>query len=69
MSSFEIVKDVISDRIDELADLGTIWNKHREAGRTPHSIRQAMIMLSAEIQLMVDMEENNALGLNRNTSS
>ena len=62
----KIVKDEIAERLDELADLGEVWNKHRKAGRMPHAVRQAMITVSEEVGLMVGFEKNDPLGRRRN---
>ena len=62
---FEIKKDEIAERLDELADLGAIWNKHRAAGRMPNSIRQAMMMVIDEIGILKTIDEQNLLGERR----
>ena len=59
---FEIRKDEIAERLDELADLGAVWNKHREAGRTPHAVRQAMITVAGEIEMLRTINEQGLLG-------
>jgi hypothetical protein len=42
-------EDTIEDLIDVLADLGTHWKRHRSLGRTPQSIRAAMLDLCKDI--------------------
>lgn len=50
-----ILKDDISEKLDELADLSEYWKKHRDKGRTPYAIRSAMMMLSNELVMLEGM--------------
>ena len=52
----EIVKDHLSEKLDELADLAEYWKKWRCRGGNPHGIRRAMIMLSTEVSSLYTME-------------
>jgi hypothetical protein len=37
------IDDPIEELLDDLADLCEVWRKAKDKGRTPHSIRQAMM--------------------------
>ena len=65
MPEIQIEHDEIAERLDELADLASIWNKHRQAGRTPSATRQAMIMVIKEISFYQEIEDKDLLGKNR----
>jgi len=67
LGEIKIVTDEIAERLDELADLGEIWNKHRKAKRMPHAVRQAMISASGEISFMIEVERKGLLGDNKKT--
>lgn len=51
----EIHKDIIAEKIDELSDLSECWKRHRMAGRTPNSIRAAILMLIHEIKVFQEL--------------
>ena len=62
MGQLEVHVDEIAERLDELADLGEVWSRHRKAGREPSATRAAMIMITNEVQLIIQIQENNLLG-------
>jgi len=48
----EINHDPIEDKLDELAGLFALWQKHREAKRTPNSVRAGVLLGIDEIQMI-----------------
>lgn len=66
LGEIKIVTDQIAERLDELVDLGEIWNKHRKAKRMPRGVRQAMITVSREICFMDDLEKRQLSGVRVN---
>lgn len=53
----QIMSDPIAEMLDGLAALGTYWQRHRDAGRMPHSIRNAMIHLSRDVAAQMALLE------------
>ncbi len=60
MEKFEVVRDPVIERLDELADLGECWKKNRDKGRNPQGIRLAMIHLANEIIMLVGGEDGKS---------
>lgn len=56
MSKIEIQQDVIAEKLDEMADLSEYWKRNRDKGKTPNSIRAAMVMLADEIILLIQYD-------------
>jgi hypothetical protein len=48
MDKWEVHRDLIAERLDEMADLCEHWKKNRERGRMPNAIRAALMMLAEE---------------------
>ena len=53
---FILVRDLIAEKLDELADIGEYWKRNREKDYTPNAIRAAMLMLIDEIKLLQKTE-------------
>lgn len=49
-------RDIIAERLDEIADLCEYWKNLRLKGRNPKAIRMALIMSMAEVVDMVEEE-------------
>lgn len=45
-------KDMIAEKLDEMADLCEYWKRNRERGRNPSAIRAALMMLADELTLL-----------------
>lgn len=45
----KVLTDPIAEKIDELSDLGEVWNKHRSLKRMPSSVRMAIIDSALEL--------------------
>lgn len=66
MTGIKIVKDEIVERLDELADLGLIWNKNRDAGGMPRAVQSAMISVARELTFLVEVQEKSAIDRDQN---
>lgn len=52
-----LVRDDLSARLDEVADLCEHWKLWRvKRSHTPQAVRSALVMLAREIVLLADME-------------
>lgn len=51
--NISIVRDEIAEKLDELADLGEYWKRHRALGRSPQAIRAALVMTIQECAVLV----------------
>lgn len=45
----EVVRDEVSEKLDEMADVCEYWKRNRDKGRNPNAIRAALIMLAEEV--------------------
>jgi hypothetical protein len=43
------VHDDVAMKLDEMADLCAIWEKHRKDGHVPYAIRSALLMLAKDL--------------------
>lgn len=55
-SEVKLARDEIAEKLDEIADLGEYWKKHREKGCKPDAIRVAMLLLIDNIAILVNRE-------------
>ncbi len=60
--ALEDQKELIIAKLDELADVAAHWKKRRLQGRTPASIREALLMLSGEIHQAAKEKEKPRQG-------
>jgi len=51
---FEVVTDLLAERLDEIADLGEVWKKNRARGHNPVITRGAMLAAARELVAMAD---------------
>ena len=47
--SIRIVRDLVAEKIDELADVSEYWRKSRDKGRESKAIRAAILMIAREL--------------------
>ncbi len=45
----EVVRDEVSEKLDEMADVCEYWKRNRDKGRNTNAIRAALIMLAEEV--------------------
>ena len=57
IGKIEVHIDHVANKIDEVADLCEFWKKNRDKGRTPNSIRKAILLTLNEI-MMLDQIDN-----------
>jgi len=50
--NIQIMRDEVAERLDEMADLFSYWQKNRAKGRTPAAVRNAILMAMDEIALL-----------------
>lgn len=53
----EVHRDLIAEKLDEMADISEYWKKNRDKGRNPNAIRAAMLMLCEECIALSQMKE------------
>lgn len=56
-SEVQVSRDMVAEKLDEMADIAEYWKKNREKGRMPNAIRAAMLMLARETLAIQEMEE------------
>jgi len=61
MSDLKVYKDVVAEKLDEMADLCEYWKKNREKGHEPNAIRQALISISEEILMNINIKKLETL--------
>jgi len=61
MSDLKVYKDVVAEKLDEMADLCEYWKKNKEKGYEPKAIRQSLVMLSSELVDIISIEKLEAL--------
>ena len=50
-------KDIVAEKLDEMADICEYWKKNREKGRTPNAIRSALVILADELVMIRAAEQ------------
>lgn len=45
----EIRRDLVAEKLDEMADVCEHWKRNREKGREPNAIRYALLTLAEEV--------------------
>lgn len=50
-------RDEIAEKLDEMADICEYWKKNRAKGYKPSAIRNALLYLVSEIEMMHSMED------------
>lgn len=51
----EVCRDMVAEKLDEMADICEYWKRRREQGITPNAIRAALLMLANELVLLQDV--------------
>lgn len=52
-----IINDAVAETLDDMAALADYWKRNRENGRTPNSIRNAMVLVCREVVSLNDFEK------------
>lgn len=53
----EVHRELIAEKLDEIADVSEYWKKNRDKGRTPNAIRAAILILCEESIALSQMKE------------
>ncbi len=64
-SSLKTVRDYVSEKLDEMADICEHWKRHRENGRNPTAIRTALLQLAQECSALTLLAERGETGQRR----
>lgn len=48
-TGIEIRRDLVAEKLDEMADICEHWKRNREKGREPNAIRYALMSLAEEV--------------------
>ena len=51
----EVNRDIIAEKLDEMADIAEIWKKTRKQGKHPNGARIEMLSLVEEIIMIVNL--------------
>ena len=55
----EVYRDLVAEKLDEMADISEYWKKNRNKGRNPNAIRAAMLMLCEECISLSQIKERS----------
>lgn len=56
-----VMRDPVAEVLDDMAALGEYWQRNREKGRMPGSIRAAMLLAAREAIMVEEMEQASRL--------